>query len=129
MYASKRKLLQAILARIVDERKDLCEPLDLPYRICPATMHLHRNWQRVCEECMGAICLKMKARGVLDDGSTPLPYCDRPNCGAKTRSGAACQNKVVPGRTKCKFHGGLSTGPKTAGGKARIASAQKARQR
>ncbi|PLL13660.1 hypothetical protein C0V75_09905 [Tabrizicola sp. TH137] len=71
----------------------------------------------------------MKARGVADDGSTPLPHNDRPICGARTRQGHQCKNKIVPGRTKCKFHGGLSTGPKTADGKARIAAAQKARKR
>ncbi|MCZ8336235.1 MAG: HGGxSTG domain-containing protein [Rhodobacteraceae bacterium] len=69
----------------------------------------------------------MKVRGVFDDGSTPLPYNDRPSCGAKTRQGHRCKNKVVPGRTKCKFHGGLSTGPRTDAGRAKIAMAQKAR--
>jgi hypothetical protein len=44
-------------------------------------------------------------------------------CGARTRSrnGAPCQCKVVPGRTRCRFHGGLSTGPRTPEGKARCA--------
>lgn len=44
-------------------------------------------------------------------------------CGARTRSrdSAPCQCKVVPGRTRCRFHGGLSTGPRTPEGKARCA--------
>jgi hypothetical protein len=44
-------------------------------------------------------------------------------CGARTRSrnGAPCQCKVVPGRTRCRLHGGLSTGPRTPEGKARCA--------
>lgn len=48
-------------------------------------------------------------------------------CGAKTRPGHPCRNKSEPGRRRCKFHGGKSTGPKTADGRARISSAQKAR--
>ena len=49
-------------------------------------------------------------------------------CGAKTtRKGTPCQNKSVPGRKRCKFHGGRSTGPKTAEGRERIAEAQRAR--
>ena len=48
---------------------------------------------------------------------------NRKRCGArtKTRNGAPCQCKVVPGRTRCKLHGGLSTGPRTSEGKARCA--------
>jgi hypothetical protein len=47
----------------------------------------------------------------------------RKRCGARTRSrnGAPCQCKVVPGRTRCRLHGGLSTGPRTQEGKARCA--------
>jgi hypothetical protein len=29
--------------------------------------------------------------------------------------------RVVPGKRRCRFHGGLSTGPKTKAGRARIA--------
>lgn len=48
-------------------------------------------------------------------------------CGAKTRSGGSCLHKAIPGKTRCRFHGGKSTGPKTAGGKALIAEAQRKR--
>ena len=44
-------------------------------------------------------------------------------CGAKTRRGTACQKPPLAGKTKCRLHGGLSTGPRTAEGKARIAAA------
>lgn len=48
-------------------------------------------------------------------------------CGASTGSdGAACKKTaLVNGR--CRLHGGKSTGPKTAEGRARIAEAQRAR--
>ena len=39
-------------------------------------------------------------------------------CLAKTRSGAPCQKHPIAGRTRCRLHGGLSTGPKTEEGKA-----------
>lgn len=48
-------------------------------------------------------------------------------CGAKTRKGTPCRAKSEPGRRRCKFHGGMSTGPKTEEGKARIAEAQRRR--
>jgi hypothetical protein len=50
---------------------------------------------------------------------------DRPGrrCGAKTRSGGACQNPAIKGRSRCKLHGGKSTGPRTPEGKARAAAA------
>jgi len=51
----------------------------------------------------------------------------RVRCGAKTRKGTPCRNMSEPGRKRCKFHGGMSTGPKTAEGKARIAEAQRKR--
>lgn len=41
-------------------------------------------------------------------------------CGAKRRrDGEPCQAKSIPGKRRCKWHGGHSTGPKTVEGKAR----------
>jgi transcriptional regulator with XRE-family HTH domain len=48
-------------------------------------------------------------------------------CGAKTRKGSPCQMKPQPGKRRCALHGGLSTGPATDAGRARIAEAQRAR--
>ena len=45
-------------------------------------------------------------------------------CGAKTRSGRPCAKFPVAGKRRCRLHGGASTGPKTAEGRARIAKAQ-----
>lgn len=42
-------------------------------------------------------------------------------CGAKTRAGTPCRMKALYGNGRCKLHGGLSTGPKSAAGKARAA--------
>jgi hypothetical protein len=54
---------------------------------------------------------------------------DRPLCGARTRAGGNCLVRVEPGKARCRFHGGLSTGPKTKVGRARIAEAQRRRWR
>jgi DNA-binding transcriptional regulator YiaG len=53
----------------------------------------------------------------------PLPK----QCGAQTRKGAPCQCKPEPGKRRCKFHGGRSTGPRTQEGRDRIAAAQRRR--
>ena len=50
-------------------------------------------------------------------------------CDAKTRTGQPCKNRPERGRRRCKFHGGKSTGPKTAEGRERIAEAQRRRWR
>lgn len=42
-------------------------------------------------------------------------------CGAKTRAGTPCKRTDLYANGRCKFHGGLSTGPATAKGKARAA--------
>ena len=47
-----------------------------------------------------------------------------PLCGAKTRSGKPCAKHLMNEKRRCRLHGGLSTDPKTAEGKARIAAAQ-----
>ena len=38
-------------------------------------------------------------------------------CGARTRSGSPCKLRSIYSNGRCKFHGGLSTGPKTDAGK------------
>ena len=44
----------------------------------------------------------------------------RVTCGARRhRDGQPCQAKSEPGKRRCRFHGGRSTGPRTPEGKAR----------
>jgi ribosomal protein L40E len=44
-------------------------------------------------------------------------------CGAKSkRRGKPCRLKCIYGNGRCRFHGGLSTGPRTPEGKARSAA-------
>jgi hypothetical protein len=48
-------------------------------------------------------------------------------CGERTRTGRPCIAKPVPGKKRCRNHGGLSTGPRTAEGRERIGQAQRKR--
>jgi len=43
-------------------------------------------------------------------------------CLARTRSGESCRKPPLKGKRRCRLHGGLSTGPKTKEGRARIAA-------
>lgn len=46
-------------------------------------------------------------------------------CQAKSkRTGQQCRAPASHGKTKCRFHGGASTGPKTPEGRARCAAAK-----
>jgi len=48
-------------------------------------------------------------------------------CGAKTRKGTPCQMRPAGWVGRCRLHGGLSTGPRTAEGRERVAEAQRRR--
>ncbi|MCW3781381.1 helix-turn-helix domain-containing protein [Defluviimonas salinarum] len=81
--------------------------------------------------------------GVLSDGEEAALFLDiirampkrlamalvapRVKCGAKTRKGTPCRALSEPGRRRCRFHGGLSTGPRTKEGRNRIGAAQRLR--
>lgn len=54
------------------------------------------------------------------------PYLEKLICGAKTRKGTPCKLTSLYRSGRCKFHGGLSTGPKTEEGKRRAAENGKA---
>ena len=51
---------------------------------------------------------------------------DKQRCGARTRHRRGfCRKWPVPGKTRCRFHGGLSTGAITEDGKARSLAAMR----
>lgn len=56
------------------------------------------------------------------------PHLPRLQCGARTRKGTSCRALALPGKQRCKFHGGMSTGPKSDAGKERIRQALRRRQ-
>ncbi len=92
--------------------------------LCPAKGVAPTCTEAACG--IGQSCAVMAAMGLTGDGR-PLPWADRPLCGARTRSGSSCMKKAEAGRRRCRLHGGASTGPRTAEGKARNAAATRAR--
>jgi len=65
--------------------------------------------------------------GRLKSGNpaAPIEACwAAPRCGAKAKStGKPCRKAALRGKTRCRLHGGKSTGPKTAEGRKRISEA------
>lgn len=55
-----------------------------------------------------------------EDGDFPTILTDL-TCGARTRARAPCKRRDLYRSGRCKLHGGLSTGPRTAKGKRRSA--------
>lgn len=53
-----------------------------------------------------------------EDGDFPAILADL-TCGARTRAGTPCKRRDLYRSGRCKLHGGLSTGPRTAKGKGR----------
>src|ERR1017187_5454211 len=58
-------------------------------------------------------------RGWLKNGNSPGDFTRAARCGAKTRRGTLCQCPAMA-NGRCRLHGGLSTGPRTADGIERI---------
>ena len=120
--------IKSRIANIIAEnkREQIAETVPVRFRECPYMVRKPKSPSAICSKCVGTSCQKLYDRGWDDDGF-PLADGGRPRCGAKTRKGGKCKNPVITGKTKCKFHGGSSTGPKTVEGRKRISEAQKKR--
>lgn len=77
--------------------------------------------QNVTQQDMQLISRAMTIRKETSDGLARKP------CNARTRSGTPCRSKSEPGKSRCRLHGGLSTGPRTPEGRKKIAAAQRRR--
>ncbi|MGE0117744.1 MAG: HGGxSTG domain-containing protein [Dongiaceae bacterium] len=62
-------------------------------------------------------------RGRLRNGARSGDFLAAPRCGARTRAAACCRQPAMA-NGRCRLHGGLSTGPRTAEGRARCARAR-----
>ena len=62
-------------------------------------------------------------RGWLRHGNRPGDFLASPRCGACTRAGGACRQPAMK-NGRCRFHGGKSTGPRTAAGLQRSRAAR-----
>ncbi|WP_279614922.1 HGGxSTG domain-containing protein [Sulfitobacter litoralis] len=117
----------SFIAQIIKAaRANSSEPERPWWRVCSFTSGWHESKQRACVHCLELGCERLREIG-LDEQRQPLPRNQRPSCDAKLRNGAACKAKVVPGKRRCRSHGGLSTGPKTPEGRDRIAASQRHR--
>ena len=74
--------------------------------------------------CSPTTSLPPDRRGRLRNGATPGDFLAAPRCGAQTRSGECCRQPAMK-NGRCRMHGGLSTGPRTAEGRARCAAARR----
>jgi hypothetical protein len=66
----------------------------------------------------------MRAKNPVRLLSGATPDVGRSRCGAKTRQGTPCSSHPVTARTRCRMHGGASTGPRTPEGLERIRAAR-----
>jgi hypothetical protein len=64
------------------------------------------------------------SRGWLRNGNPPGDYRAAPRCGARTRHNTCCAQPAMR-NGRCRFHGGKSTGARTAAGRARCARAHR----
>jgi hypothetical protein len=62
-------------------------------------------------------------RGRLRNGAEPGDFLAAPRCGARTRAGCSCRQPAMK-NGRCRMHGGLSTGPRTAEGRERCRRAR-----
>jgi hypothetical protein len=76
------------------------------------------------QPCSLAASLPLDRRGRLRNGATPGDFLAAPRCGARTRAGECCRQPAMK-NGRCRMHGGLSTGPRTAEGRARCAAARR----
>ena len=71
-----------------------------------------------------AASLPPDRRGRLRNGATPGDFLAAPRCGARTRTVECCRQPAMR-NGRCRMHGGLSSGPRTAEGRARCAAARR----
>ena len=74
-----------------------------------------------CIEWLQAIDLLLDLVGILERLCRPRA------CGAKTRGGGACLRRPLAGKKRCRLHGGMATGPRTALGRLKVAQAAQLR--
>jgi hypothetical protein len=108
-------------------------------RSFPGTPTLRRRLKSYFTQCHRIHCAYEKAldenrSARLADGCVLIPppppwpvmppypeECRGMTCAARTRRGTSCRQVAIYANGRCKFHGGLSTGPRTVEGKRRSA--------
>ncbi|RYH06120.1 helix-turn-helix transcriptional regulator [Tropicimonas sp. IMCC6043] len=100
--------------------------LDLPY-----FLHQYRartGWgDRLKSEAPSLTALSRSQDEKRKNAESEKAVRRRVRCGAKTRRGTPCRALSEPGKRRCRFHGGMSTGARTSEGIERIREAQRRR--
>jgi hypothetical protein len=76
------------------------------------------------QPCISVSSLPPDRRGRLRNGAAPGDFLAAARCNAETRAGGCCRQPAMK-NGRCRMHGGLSTGPRTAEGRARCAAARR----
>lgn len=100
--------------------------LDYVSRTNPLVRHLEARAAKAAAEGRW-VAYEFDLHGGLKYWQGRIPKKRRPYCGARCRDGHACRARVLEGKTKCRTHGGLSTGPRTTAGRAAIAESNRRR--
>lgn len=85
---------------------------------------LKKRWREHLDE-REAMFAAWRARGYSYPPPATVPFPDDLRdltCGAKNRQGGPCRNRDIYRNGRCRFHGGLSTGPKSVEGRAQARS-------
>ena len=92
-------------------------------------IHSRMTWDLMQRMIQEGRPFHYRGHGILFDHASlwigDIPKARRPRCGARIRKGTPCRAPAVDGKGRCRLHGGLSTGPKTAQGRARIAQSNR----
>lgn len=91
--------------------------MNAPAATAPAAGH---GLLRSLSQRSSTTSLPPDRRGRLRNGACPGDFLAAPRCGAHTRAGGCCRQPAMQ-NGRCRMHGGLSTGPRTAQGRARCA--------
>jgi hypothetical protein len=91
--------------------------------------HARASWEYYLDPRGETVRVKKMSHATGKAGDRGPRRKHRPRCHARTRAGGGCLVRVEPGKARCRFHGGLSTGPRTEEGRVRIAEAQRRRWR
>jgi hypothetical protein len=126
MTAEQLTHLRALLRTKMKRQERLQAMLDLLGADGVVALVLDMADKHGIDRAIDRFNLPLLATKALIEGKTYTEP-ERPTCGARTRTGAPCKRKPVPGKQRCRNHGGLSTGARTVEGKARALACLKLR--
>lgn len=119
--------------RSVDERLAVARPLVAAGTHRMTDVSSPCDWNGDLENSIIEVWRDENGEPIISDFKLQrIPKQERPQCGARCRTGNPCQARVVVNvdgsfRKRCRMHGGLSTGPTSEAGRARIVESNRRR--